>query len=112
MLNKDYYILLYMIETIDKIVRYTKKYSSADDFYNNERDYDATMMNFIVIGEIIDKLSDEIKDKNPQIEWNKVYGLRNIIAHNYFGVNVDTVWPIAQKFAPKLKDDINKLIEN
>jgi len=108
--NKDYYIFLSMLETIDKILRYTANYSNADDFYNSERDYDATMMNFVVIGETIDKLTDEIKDTNPQIEWNKIYGLRNIIAHNYFGVNVDTIWQIIQKFIPKLKDDINKLI--
>jgi uncharacterized protein with HEPN domain len=110
MLNKDYYILLSMIETIDKIIRYTDNYTNADDFYNSERDYDATMMNFILVGETIDKLTDEVKDKNPQIEWYKIYGLRNIIAHNYFGVNVDTVWQIVQSFIPKLRNDINDLI--
>ncbi len=110
MLNKDYYILLSMVEIIDKIIRYTVNYTNANDFYNNERDYDATLMNFIVLGEIIDKLTDEVKDKNPQIEWNKIYGLRNIIAHNYFGVNVDIVWQIALLFIPKLKNNINELI--
>ena len=91
MFNKDYYILLSILETIDKIIRYTANYTNAEEFYNSERDYDATMMNFVVLGETIDKLTDEIKDTNPQIEWNKIYGLRNIIAHNYFGVNVDTI---------------------
>jgi len=110
MLNKDYYILLSLLETIEKIIRYTDNYSNADDFYNSERDFDATMMNFVVIGEMIDKLSEDIKDKNQQIEWKKIYGLRNIIAHNYFGVNVDAVWQVIQKFIPKLKVEINNLI--
>jgi uncharacterized protein with HEPN domain len=48
MLNKDYYILLSMLETIDKIIRYTKSYHSADELYNSDRDFDAAMMNFIV----------------------------------------------------------------
>ena len=63
MLNKDYYILLSMLETIEKILRYTGSYKSAEELYENDRDFDATMMNFIVIGEEVGKLTDEIKAK-------------------------------------------------
>ena len=69
MLNKDYYILLSILETIDKIIRYTGGYQSADELYQNDRDFDAAMMNFIVIGEESCKLSDEFKVKNEQINW-------------------------------------------
>ena len=51
MLNKDYYILLSMLETIEKIIRYTSNYHTAEELYQNDRDFDAAMMNFIVIGE-------------------------------------------------------------
>ena len=51
MLNKDYYILLSMLETIEKILRYTGSYKSAEELYENDRDFDAAMMNFMVIGE-------------------------------------------------------------
>jgi len=47
--DKDYYIMLSMIETIDKIIRYTWDYKSAEELYQNDRDFDAAMMNFIVI---------------------------------------------------------------
>jgi uncharacterized protein with HEPN domain len=110
MLNKDYYILLSMIETIEKIIRYTEGYKSAEELYQNDRDFDAAMMNFIVIGEEVAKLSDEIKGKNEQINWEKVYSLRNIIAHHYFGINVDIVWEIICDDLPKLKDDLKKLV--
>jgi len=52
MLNKDYYILLSIEQTIEKIIRYrySSIYSTADDFYKNDRDFDAAMMNFIVLG--------------------------------------------------------------
>ncbi len=112
MLNKDYYILLSMLETIEKIIRYNSIYQSAEELYQNDRDFDATMMNFIVIGEEVGKLSEKIKAKNKQINWQKIYGLRNIIAHHYFGINVDLVWQIICNDLPKLKDDLDRLLIN
>ena len=50
MLDRDYYILLSMLETIAKILRYSQHYQSAEELYQNDRDFDATMMNFIVLG--------------------------------------------------------------
>ena len=111
MLNKDYYLLLSMIETIEKIIRYTNNYHSAEELYQNDRDFDATMINFIVIGEQVGKLTDEIKAKNELIDWQKIYSLRNIIAHHYFGINVDIVWQIISIDLPKLKDDLNTLLK-
>jgi len=110
MLNKDYYILLSMLETIEKIIRYTSNYSTAEELYQNDRDFDAAMMNFIVIGEEVGKLTDDLKTKNNQINWEKIYSLRNIIAHHYFGINVDIVWQIIIMDLPRLKEDLNKLV--
>ncbi len=56
-------------------------------------DFDAVMMNFIVIGEIVGRLSGEFKEKYNQINWKKVLGFRNIVAHNYFGIDAE-VWEI------------------
>ncbi len=111
MLNKDYYILFSILDTIGKIIRYTSAYRSADEFYQNDRDFDAAMMNFIVIGEEVGKLSEQIKLQNDQIDWQRIYGFRNIIAHHYFGINVDIVWQIICGDLPKLKEDIEKLLK-
>ena len=110
MLNKDYYLLLSILETIEKIFRYTNAYQSAEELYQNDRDFDASMMNFIVIGEDVGKLSDEFKRKNEQIDWQKIYTLRNIIAHQYFGINVDVVWQIISIDLPKLKEELHKIL--
>ena len=110
MLNKDYYILLSMLETIEKIIRYTSNYHTAEELYQNDRDFDAAMMNFVVIGEEVGKLTDDLKTKNTQINWEKIYSLRNIIAHHYFGINVNIVWQIISIDLPKLKDDLDILL--
>ena len=77
--DKEYYIMLSMIETIDKIIRYTRDYKSAEELYQNDRDFDAAMM--------------------------------NIIAHHYFGINVDIVWQIIRDDLPKLQFELKQLIK-
>jgi uncharacterized protein with HEPN domain len=71
MLIKDQHCLESIIEAIDRIIEYTAGIKSADDFNNDYRNFDATMMNFVVIGEMVDKLTDEFKKKHPEIEWLK-----------------------------------------
>lgn len=99
-----------MLETIEKIIRYTSNYHTAEELYQNDRDFDAAMMNFIVIGEEVGKLTDDLKTKTSQINWEKIYSLRNIIAHHYFGINVDIVWQIIRIDLPKLQVDLNALL--
>ena len=96
-----------MIGTIDKIERYSKTYKTAEDLYANDRDYDAVMMNFVVLGEEVGKLTETLKEKYQNINWQKIYGLRNIIAHHYFGINVDLIWQILRNDLPQLKIDLN-----
>ena len=110
MLNRDYYILLSISDTVEKIQKFSTQYKNAEDFYENDRDFDATMMNFIVLGETVEKLSEEIKLRNDNINWSKIYGLRNIIAHHYFGINVDLVWQIIQNDIQVLKSQLDNLI--
>ena len=110
MLTKDQLCIQFISESIDRIFEYTSEFENADDFNEDYRNFDATMMNFVVIGEMIDKLSDEFKKKNHFIDWQKIKGFRNIIAHDYFGIDAEEVWQIIQNRIPKLKDDI-KLIK-
>jgi len=71
MLTKDQHCPESILEAIDRIMEYTSGIKSADDFNNDYRNFDATMMNFVVIGEMIDKISDEFKKKQSEIEWVK-----------------------------------------
>ena len=66
---------------------------------------------FIVVGEEVGKITDELKSKNEQIDWNKIYTFRNILVHHYFGINVDIVWQIICTDLPKLKDDLNQILK-
>ena len=110
MLSKDHHCLESIIEAIDRIIEYTSGFGSADDFNNDYRNFDATMMNFVVIGEMVDKLSDDFKKEHSEIDWINIKGFRNIVAHDYFGIDAEEVWQIAKDKIPKLKDDILHII--
>ncbi len=110
MLTKDQHCLEAIIEATDRIIDYTTGFKSADDFNNDHRNFDATMMNFVVIGEMVDKLSDDFKVKNSKIEWIKIKGFRNLVAHDYFGIDAEEVWQILKNKIPKLRSNIAKLL--
>ena len=68
------------------------------------------MMQFVVIGEMISKLDNQFKTKNNQIPWVKIKDFRNIIAHDYFGIDSDEIWDIIQNKIKPLKYDIFEIL--
>jgi uncharacterized protein with HEPN domain len=111
MLTKDHHCLESIIEAADRIIEYTSGFNSADDFNNDYRNFDATMMNFVVIGEMADKISDDFKKDHNNIEWIKIKGFRNIVAHDYFGIDAEEVWQIIKNKIPNLKTEIQILLD-
>jgi len=100
----------FILESIERIHEYTSSYQSVDQFNADYRNFDATMMNFVIIGEMVGKLSEDFKNDNPQIEWQKIKGFRNIDAHNYFGIDAEEIWQIIHDKLPGLKTDIEQII--
>lgn len=93
--HKDFSCLMNMLDSTKKIQAYSQKHKNADEFYEDSLAFEASMMNFIIIGEMAEKLSDEFRDNfSSQIDWYKIKGFRNIIAHNYFGIDAEEVWQI------------------
>ncbi|MDZ7724076.1 MAG: HepT-like ribonuclease domain-containing protein [candidate division KSB1 bacterium] len=111
MSEKDKINILSILEAIQKIFSYSGHYSSADEFYENQRDFDAAMMNFMVVGEMVARLSDEFIEKHNHIEWQKIRGFRNIIAHNYFGIDAEEVWEIINIYLPKFRNELKAIIK-
>ena len=109
MSEKDSHNLDSILEAINKIYSYTKIYTDPDTFYNDDKTFDAVMMNFIVIGEMVLRMSEKFKEANPQIEWNRIKGFRNLVAHDYFGIDAEEVWQIITNDLPNLKLEISMI---
>jgi uncharacterized protein with HEPN domain len=95
--------LLAIGEAINKIERFTSDLSSWQELKNDEETFDACLMNFLIIGESVLRLDVDFLEANNQIEWHKIRGFRNLIAHDYFGIDAEEVWDIVQNKIPELK---------
>jgi len=109
MLNREESNIAACIDALDKILEFTKSFSSASDFFEDRKAFDATMMNFVIMGEMVIRISDTFKDKHSEIPWYKIKAFRNIIAHDYFGIDADEVWQIIKNDLPKLKKQFENL---
>jgi uncharacterized protein with HEPN domain len=91
--HKDFACIANMLASVKKVQEYIAPFQDADSFYENSRAFDACMMNFVVIGEMVEKPSDGfISNTEKNIDWYRIKGFRNIIAHNYFGIDAEEVW--------------------
>ncbi len=101
-----------LIEAINKIRIYSCEFDNAEDFYHDSKSFDATMMQFIVIGETISRMDEDFKKAQTQIPWQKIKDFRNIIAHDYFGIDPEEIWDIANEKLLPLKKEIQKIKGN
>ncbi len=108
--HKDFACILNILDSISKIEKYSHDFSDADSFYEDSKSFDAVMMNFVVIGEMAEKLSHGfIENTGKEIEWPRIKGLRNIIAHDYFGIDAEEIWQIIHGRLQNLKSFLVKI---
>ena len=72
---------------------------------------DAIIRNFEIIGEASKNIPVVVQDKYPEIPWKKMYGLRNLIAHEYFGIDYEMIWEIAKNNLPQNRFDLIEIIK-
>lgn len=72
---------------------------------------DAIIRNFEIIGEASNSIPSDIKEKYTEIPWRKMYGLRNLIAHEYFGIDLEMIKEIAINSLPKNQTDLSKIVK-
>ena len=110
MSNRDKANLLAMLDAVEQIERYTVSVSTADQFYDERLVFDATLMNFVVVGEMCSRLSQPLVEKYSKIKWRKIKGFRNLIAHDYLGIDAEEVWQIIQTDLLPLKQELKEIL--
>ena len=102
-MQRDYtHYIQDMKEAISKILRYTEDVD-YEAFCANELLMDGVIRNLEIIGEAAKKIPAEIRKEHPGIEWNKISGLRDVLAHSYFGIDTEIIWDVVRNKIPKLK---------
>jgi uncharacterized protein with HEPN domain len=108
--NYDFY-LDDMLKSMEKILEFTKDLT-IEQLEHNTLIFDAVIRNFEILGEASKNIPNYIKEKYPDIPWQKMYGLRNILTHEYFGIDVEMIWHIIKNELEKNKTDLSILIIN
>lgn len=108
-IDRDKLHLLHIRDAIEKVEHYSKKLSYAE-FAKHDVFFDAIMMQIMVIGEAVNSLSEDFKESHNKMPWHQAVGLRNKTAHGYFDLNPEIIWQIIQQDLPKLKKQVEKLI--
>ncbi len=85
---------------------------SLEEFVANDLLYDAVVRNLEVIGEAAKGIPDEVRSRTPTIDWRRIAGLRDILAHAYFAIDNDTLWDIIQNKIPELLTRVAHLRES
>ena len=107
---RDYNLLLKdIIEAFAKIKRYTVG-MTYDDFVNDEKTLDAVLRNFEVIGEAVKGIPDNIRLRYPHMEWREMAGLRDIITHQYFGIDLEIIWDVIEKEVEVLEAQVKAVM--
>lgn len=85
---------------------------SFEEFNADRRRKDAVIRNFEIIGEATKKRSEDTKTRYPSVEWRRIAGLRDVLAHGYFRVDYDLIWDIIINTVPKFKGSISTIIRD
>lgn len=72
---------------------------------------DAVIRNLQTMAESTQRLSDDLKARHPEIEWLRIAAFRNVLVHDYLGIDVERIWEITQRDVPKLKQAILAMLE-
>ena len=96
---------IHISECIDRIHSYMLG-MDENAFSSSSLTQDAVLRNLQILSESTQRLSDEFKNRHKEIEWHKISGLRNLLVHDYLGIDINTVWVIINKELTTLKNAV------
>jgi uncharacterized protein with HEPN domain len=98
-----------ILASCNKIIRFTKE-MNLEQFKLDEKTYDAAIRNLEIIGEAAKHIPADIQVLMPDIEWRKAAGLRDMLAHAYFGIDNAILWDVIQNKIPELQEAVQSLL--
>lgn len=102
--------LQHILKAIAKIRKYTK--GGKKQFLKSDLIQDGVIRNLEIVGEATRGLSDEFRRKHPRLPWRNLISVRNVLAHEYFGVDLEIVWGIVKRRLPRVNRDVSAVLKS
>ncbi len=98
-----------VLEAIERIQEQTK---SGREVFDGEPLVQVWVVHHLeILGEACRGLSAELQSRHPEVPWGAIIGMRNILVHDYFGINLDEVWAAVERDLPSLRDQVLAILE-
>ena len=107
-MKNDYAYLCHIRDSIVKIESYATV--GKETFMTVSHWQDAIIRNLEIIGEAAKRLSKPLKKRHPDIPWRNIAGLRDVLIHDYMGVDLESVWYVVENDLPPLKKQIQMIL--
>lgn len=110
MIKDDTVILSHIRDSIAAIHEYTKEGCAV--FMEDRKTQDATIRQLEIIGEAVKSLSLEFREIHRDIPWRSIAGMRDLLIHHYFGIDVRMVWNVIEQHLPTLESVVTSTLKN
>ena len=97
-------------ESIEKIEEYTQNISK-EQFMSDNKTQDAVMRRLEIVGEAVKNIPEYFRKKYPEIPWKQIAGMRDVLIHGYFDINLQRVWLVLEKELPTFKNKIIQILK-
>ena len=109
-MKDDRVYLEHIVRCISRIEEYTAK--GREDFFSSSMAQDATLRNLQTMAESTQRLGDHLKAQYPDIDWRALSGFRNVLVHDYLGIDIEFVYQAIQEHMPYLKVAAEALLKD
>lgn len=108
-MSNDKLYVVHILECIEKIEEYTR--DGKDFFEQDSKTQDAVLRNLQTLSESSMRISEELQNKYPSVAWREMHAFRNVVVHDYLGLELDQIWDIIMIDLLQLKEKMVRMLD-